>query len=133
MRLVRKPSPPCMRRSSEKRPVTAVHTTKKPKVLAFGLLGKSKIYLVIPSPRWCKRNPFLPHRRSFGTLFLFAAYTSSFLEPISVRSRSANRAASKGFLNVSLILVRSILADEPSSGKRAMRITSLNSPFLLRF
>ena len=37
---------------------------------------------------------------------------------MSVRRRSANRAASNGFLNVSLMLERSKLMLEPSSGKQ---------------
>jgi len=86
-------------------------------------------------------SPFLPSRRSVGTLSLHFTrshksydHTSSFLEPISVRSRSANKAGSKGFLNVSLILERSKLAgSDTPSGNRTMRMTSLNPLFLFRF
>lgn len=60
-------------------------------------------------------------------------YTNSFFAPIRVRNRSANKAASNGFLNVSLMLERSKLADEPSSGSRAIKIVSLNSGLRRRF
>ena len=43
-----------------------------------------------------------------------AVYTSSFFAPIRVRRRSAKRAASNGFLNVSLMLERSKLPVERS-------------------
>lgn len=59
--------------------------------------------------------------------------TSSFFAPIRVRSRSANSAASNGFLNVSLMLERSKLVELPSSGNSAMRITSANSLLRRRF
>jgi hypothetical protein len=62
-----------------------------------------------------------------------APQTSSFLAPIKVRRRSANRAASNGFLNVSLMLDRSKLVELPSSGSRAIRITSANSLLRRRF
>ena len=95
---------------------------------------KPKIYFITPLLLRIGEIRFLHAAEASAYLFSFLyGYTSSFLEPISVRNRSANRAASKGFLNVSLILERSILAAEPSSGKRAIRITSLNSPFLRRF
>jgi len=60
-------------------------------------------------------------------------HTSSFLAPIKVRSRSAKRLASNGFLNVSLILDRSKLIGLPSSGNRAIRMVSAKSMFLRRF
>lgn len=60
-------------------------------------------------------------------------YTSSFFAPISVRSRSASKRASNGFLNVSLMLERSKLITLPSSGRRAIRIVSAKSGFFRRF
>lgn len=60
-------------------------------------------------------------------------YTSSFLAPIRVRSRSANRLASNGFLNVSLMLERSKLMVPPSSGSNAIKIVSPKSVFFRRF
>lgn len=62
-----------------------------------------------------------------------APQTSSFLAPIKVRSRSANSAASNGFLNVSLMLDRSKLVELPSSGSRAIRITSAKALLRRRF
>lgn len=53
--------------------------------------------------------------------------TNSFLAPIKVRSRSARRFASNGFLNVSLMLERSKLIGLPSSGNKAIRIVSEKS------
>src|SRR5438105_4657472 len=52
------------------------------------------------------------------------AYTSSLRAPIKVRRRSASRATSNGFLNVSLIVERSKLVELPSSGNKAIRIVS---------
>ena len=68
-----------------------------------------------------------------GALSTLAFYTSSFLAPIRVRKRSANRLASNGFLNVSLMLERSKLIGLPSSGSKAIRIVSEKSGFLRRF
>lgn len=62
-----------------------------------------------------------------------APQTSSFFAPINVRSRSAKRAASNGFLNVSLMLDRSKLVELPSSGSKAIRITSANAALRRRF
>jgi len=62
-----------------------------------------------------------------------AAQTSSFLAPMRVRSRSAKRAASNGFLNVSLMLERSKLVELPSSGSKAIRITSAKALLRRRF
>ena len=58
---------------------------------------------------------------------------SSFLAPMSVRSRSVNRLASNGFLNVSLMLDRSNVIGLPSSGSKAIRIVSEKSAFFRRF
>ncbi len=59
--------------------------------------------------------------------------TSSFFAPINVRIRSASNAASNGFLNVSLMLERSKLSELPSSGSKAIRITSENSLLRRKF
>lgn len=59
--------------------------------------------------------------------------TSSFFAPIKVRSRSASKLASNGFLKVSLMLDRSKLIGLPSSGSRAIRMVSEKSAFLRRF
>ena len=63
----------------------------------------------------------------------YRPYTSSLRAPIRVRSRSAKRAASNGFLNVSLMDERSKLVEPPSSGSRAIKITSAYSSFRRKF
>src|SRR3954471_9733026 len=59
--------------------------------------------------------------------------TSSLRAPISVRNRSASKAASNGFLNVSLMLERSKLVELPSSGSKAIKIVSAYSGLRRRF
>jgi hypothetical protein len=67
------------------------------------------------------------------TFRVISAHTSSLRAPISVRSRSASRAASKGFLKTSLTWARSIVICEPSSGSRAMTMVSAYSALRRRF
>ena len=75
-----------------------------------------------------------PHPESSRVrMELLESQTNSFLTPMSVRSLSANKRASKGFLNVSLMLDRSKLIVLPSSGSRAMRMISVKSALFRRF
>jgi len=88
-----------------------------------------------PSRGSCRDGLFEPaiHGRRGAPLEGDLPQTSSFLAPIKVRSRSAKRAASNGFLKVSLMLERSKLVEPPSSGSKAIRITSAKALLRRRF
>lgn len=73
------------------------------------------------------------NRNAILAWFAAEAQTSSFFAPINVLSRSANKLASNGFLNVSLIAERSKLIGFPSSGSNAISIVSVKSVFFRRF
>jgi len=124
----------CLRWRVRQRESISFRAKKKPEVSFLRFTGQiQNKYFSMPLLPEHREIHFTDANEAMGKACFSNDHTSSFLEPISVRNRSANRTESNGFLNVSLRHERSILAADPSSGKRPMRMTSLNSPFLLRF